>query len=89
MTRDLTVTREMISAELLRLRKKRGVVALALVAVLAPIVIATGYEVIKHASDPAHYGPAGGLHTFTRLLDLRGISMGSVAAILSASRGAR
>jgi hypothetical protein len=82
MTLDLTVSRQMISADLLRLRKKRGMIALALVVVLAPVVIAIGYEVIKHASDPTHYGPAGGLHNFTRLLDMLGIFMGPVAAIL-------
>jgi len=82
MTLDLTVARQMISADLLRLRKKRGMVALALAVVLVPLVIATGYDVIKHASDPAHYGPAGGLNNFGRLLDLLGIFMGPVAAIL-------
>jgi hypothetical protein len=82
MTLDLTVARQMISADLLRLRKKRGMIALALAVVLVPLVIATGYDVIKHASDPAHYGPAGGLQNSGRLLDLLGIFMGPVAAIL-------
>ena len=82
MTLDLTVARQMISADLLRLRKKRGMIALALAVVLVPLVIATGYDVIRHASDPAHYGPAGGLDNFGRLLDLLGIFMGPVAAIL-------
>jgi hypothetical protein len=82
MNLDLTVARQMAGAELLRLRKKRGLIALALAVMLVPLVIATGYDVIKHASDPAHYGPAGGLHNFGRLLDLLGIFMGPVAAIL-------
>ena len=82
MTLDLTVARQMISADLLRLRKKRGMIALALAVVLVPLVIATGYDVVKHISDPAHYGPAGGLPNFGRLLDILGIFMGPVAAIL-------
>jgi len=82
MTLDLTVARQMISADLLRLRKKRGMVALALAVVLVPLVIATGYDVVRHASDPAHYGPAGGLPNYGRVLDLLGIFMGPVAAIL-------
>jgi hypothetical protein len=82
MTLDLTVARQMISADLLRLRKKRGMIALALAAVLLPLVVATGYALIRHASDPAHYGPAGGMPNFGRLLDLLGIFMGPVAAIL-------
>jgi hypothetical protein len=79
---DLTVARQMIGAELLRLRKKRGLIALVLVAVLAPIAISVGYDVVKHASDPAHYAPAGGLNTFGRVLDLLGVFMGPVAAVL-------
>jgi ABC-type transport system involved in multi-copper enzyme maturation permease subunit len=82
MTRNVTIAKQMVSADLLRLRKKRGFIALVLVAVLAPLVIATGYNVIQHASDPAAHGPAGGLHYFGRLLSLLGIFMGPVAAIL-------
>jgi hypothetical protein len=81
-TRNLTIARQMVSADLLRLRKKRGFIALVLLAVIAPIVIATGYNVIQHASDPVAHGPVGGLHYFTRLLDLLGVFMGPVAAIL-------
>ncbi|HET6870329.1 MAG TPA: hypothetical protein VFH80_30735 [Solirubrobacteraceae bacterium] len=82
MTRDLTVAREMIGADLLRLGKKRGLIALALTAVLAPLVIWTGYQVIGHASDPAHHGPAGGIDHFVRMLDMLGVFMGPVAAVL-------
>lgn len=82
MIRDLTVTRQMISADLLRLRKKRGVMALVLGVVLAPMLIAIGYLVIEHASNPAAHGPAGGLHNFVQLLDLLGVFMGPVAAVL-------
>jgi ABC-type transport system involved in multi-copper enzyme maturation permease subunit len=82
MTRNLTIARQMVAADLLRLRKKRGFIALVLLAVIAPIVIATGYNAVQHASDPAAHGPAGGLHYYTRLLDLLGVFMGPVAAIL-------
>jgi ABC-type transport system involved in multi-copper enzyme maturation permease subunit len=82
MTRNLTIARQMVWADLLRLRKKRGFIALVVAVVLVPLVIATGYNVIQHASDPAAHGPAGGLHYFVRVLDLLGIFMGPVAAIL-------
>ena len=82
MTRNLTIARQMIAADLLRLRKKRGFIALVMVVVLAPLVIATGYNVVQHASDPAAHGPAGGLHYYTRLLEMLGVFMGPVAAIL-------
>jgi preprotein translocase subunit SecG len=57
-------------------------VALVLAAVLAPVVIVFGYDAIEHASNPASYGPAGGLHNYARLLDLLGVFMGPVAAVL-------
>jgi len=82
MTSDLTVARQMIGADLLRLRKKRGFMALVLTAALAPLAIWTGYQVIEHASNPAHYGPAGGVDHFVRMLDMLGVFMGPVAAVL-------
>ena len=82
MSRELTVARQMISADLLRLRKKRGFMALVLAVVMAPLVIWTGYQVIEHASNPAAYGPAGGINHFVKMLSLLGIFMGPVAAVL-------
>ena len=82
MSRGLTMARQMIGADLLRLRKKRGFMALVLTAVLGPLVVWTGYQVIEHASNPAHYGPAGGLDHFARMLSLLGVFMGPVAAAL-------
>jgi len=79
---DLITAKEMIGADLLRLRKKRGMIALALAVMLVPLVIMTGYDVVKHASDPGQYPPAGGLNNYGRLLDLLGVFMGPVAAVL-------
>lgn len=82
MTRQLTVARQMVGAELLRLRKKRGFMALTLAVVLAPLVVWTGYQVIEHASNAAQYGPAGGLSHFAKMLTLLGVFTGPVAAVL-------
>lgn len=82
MTLDLTVARQMIWADLLRLGKKRGFMVLVLAVVLAPIVIATGYDAIKHATDPLHHGPAGGMDNYGRLLSMLGLFMGPVAMVL-------
>jgi hypothetical protein len=82
MSANVTVARQMVGAELLRLRKKRGFMALVMAAVVAPLVIWTGYQVIEHASNPAAYGPAGGLEHYARMLSLLGVFMGPVAAVL-------
>jgi ABC-type transport system involved in multi-copper enzyme maturation permease subunit len=82
MTTNLTVARQMIWADLLRLRKKRGFMALALAVVVTPLAVWSGYQVIEHASNPAHYGPAGGLNHFVKILDFLGVFIGPVAAVL-------
>lgn len=82
MSANVTVARQMVGAEFLRLRKKRGLMALAVVAVLAPLVIWTGYLVIEHARNAAAYSPAGGLEHYARFLSLLGVFMGPVAAVL-------
>lgn len=82
MTLNLTIARQMIGGEFLRLRKKRGFIALVLLVVIAPVVIAFAYQAIEHASNPASHGPAGGLHNFSDLLEMLGVYMGPVAAIL-------
>ena len=82
MSANVTVARQMVEAEFLRLRKKRGFMALVLAVVVAPLVIWTGYQVIEHASNPAAYGPAGGLEHYARMLSLLGVFMGPVAAVL-------
>ena len=79
---NLTTAWQMVGTDLLRLRKKRGFMALVLTVVMAPLVIWTGYAVIEHASNPAAYGPAGGIHHFVKMLDMLGIFMGPVAAVL-------
>jgi ABC-type transport system involved in multi-copper enzyme maturation permease subunit len=79
---DLTIAQQMIGGELLRLRKKRGFIALVLLVVIAPVAVALGYNVIQHASDPVHHGAAGGLHNYTNLVEVLALFMGPVAAIL-------
>ena len=82
MSLHVTVARQMISAEFLRLRKKRGFMALVLAVMLGPLVFWAGYQVIEHAANPAHYGPAGGLQHYAKFLTLLGVFMGPVAAVL-------
>ena len=82
MTTNVTVARQMVGGELLRLRKKRGLMALALAAVMVPLVVWTGYEVIEHARNSAAYAPAGGIDHYARFLSLLGVFMGPVAAVL-------
>jgi ABC-type transport system involved in multi-copper enzyme maturation permease subunit len=80
---SVTVAAQMFGADFLKLRKKRSILIWALVLALAPIVIMFAVEAIQHASDPAKYEPAGGLHSFHNGLRLLGgLFFGPLVAIL-------
>jgi hypothetical protein len=82
MTRRLTVAREMAGAELLRLRRKRGLMAIALFTMAGVIAVYFGYAALAHATSPDHYGPAGGRHSFGEAFQFLGLFVGPVAATL-------
>jgi hypothetical protein len=71
----------LVRADLLKLRRNRGLVAAAAAMTIGPMVIAYTILVILHAANPAHHGPAGGIANLghgTGLLVL----IGSVGAVL-------
>ena len=74
--------REMIAADLLKLRKKRSVAGWALVLTAGISIVFYAYLVIAHATDPRHHGPAGGLRHFSNAISTLGLDFGTIAAIL-------
>jgi len=83
-----TIARQMFSAEVLKLRRQRALMAAAAFLSIGVVVIFMGYLQIRHASDPGRYGPAGGLDGFTHLLRALGIFFGVlVSALIGAEAG--
>jgi ABC-type transport system involved in multi-copper enzyme maturation permease subunit len=72
----------MFDADLLKLRKKRGMLVWALVLALLPLLVLFTVKAIQHSSTPAKYGPAGGTPGFTDGLRLLSAFFGPLAAIL-------
>jgi hypothetical protein len=70
-----------VSAELLKLRKRRGLVLSALALTTVPMIIAYIVLLILHAANAAKHGPAGGLENFSGSMDLLS-QLSVVAAIL-------
>jgi hypothetical protein len=72
---------KLVRAEFLKLRKRRGLVAAAALATIAPVAI--GYTVLSilHAWNPGKHDPAGGIDNFTGSIELM-TQIGVVAAIL-------
>jgi hypothetical protein len=71
----------MVSAEVLKLRKRRGLVWWSLVLAVGVVSVVFAILEILHLNNPAHYGPPGGLGGLQG--SIIGLSLaGSVAAIL-------
>ena len=74
----------LVSAEFLKLRKRRGLVISGLALTALPMVVAYTILLIVHAANPAKHGPAGGLSNFSDSIDLL-MTLSVIAAILIGS----
>src|SRR5581483_4041379 len=74
--------RQMVAAELLKLWRKRSMMALAAFFTVGVVLIYFGVAAIEHAVDPAGNGPAGGLRNFDRATVDLSIFFGALGAIL-------
>jgi ABC-type Na+ efflux pump permease subunit len=73
--------RRLVAAELLKLRRRRSLVAASLVLIVAPMVVSFVVLVVLHAVNPGKYGPAGGVDNLRGALQLLS-QIGVVAAVL-------
>jgi ABC-2 family transporter len=74
----------LVSAEFLKLRKRRGLVLSAFALTVVPMIIAYTVLLILHAADAAKHGPAGGLENLSGSMDVLS-QLSVVAAILVGS----
>jgi ABC-type transport system involved in multi-copper enzyme maturation permease subunit len=75
------------AADFLKLRKRRGTVAWALVLALAPLVIFFAVRAAQHSSDALRYAPAGGTEGFIDAIRIAAVFFGPLAAILIGVEG--
>jgi ABC-type transport system involved in multi-copper enzyme maturation permease subunit len=73
---------QMVGADFLKLRKRRGTIVWSLVLTLAPLLIYFIVSAAQHSSNPAEHGPAGGLNGFQDGLRILAVIFGPLAAIL-------
>jgi hypothetical protein len=76
------VALQMVGADLLKLRKKRGTLIWALVLALAPVVVFFIVKAVQHSSSPLQHEPAGGIQGYRDGLRAVAIFFGPLAAIL-------
>jgi hypothetical protein len=77
-----------VSAEFLKLRKRRGLVLSALALTVLPMIIAYAVLLILHAANPAKHGPAGGLENLSGSMELLTTLSGVAAILIGATLGA-
>jgi hypothetical protein len=78
----LATFRQMVAAELLKLWRRRGVIAVAAFFTIGIVVLFYGVRAIEHASSPFTHGPAGGVASFDRAIELLSVFFGALAAIV-------
>jgi hypothetical protein len=76
------VARRMSVAEMLVVGYKRGTMAWAVVLALGSLIVLYAIGAIEHASSPARHAAAGGVNGFSNGIELLGIVIGPLAAVL-------
>jgi hypothetical protein len=78
----------LVSAELLKLRKRRGLVLSGLALSVLPMIVAYTVLLIVHAANPVKHGPAGGLQNLSDSMDVLTTLSGIAAILIGATLGA-
>jgi hypothetical protein len=79
----------LIRAEVLKLRKRRGMLAISALATVGVTVLAYVVMAVQHASDPAKHGPAGGLENYQGFMSFLMLMVIVVGAIVGSTAGAQ
>jgi hypothetical protein len=77
----------LISAEILKLRRRRGMLSIALLGTLGPMLIGFTALAVQHSSNPGKYGPAGGLANYQGATDFLALMALVAGAIIGATAG--
>jgi len=91
--RRATVSREwpmlrLVSAELLKLRRRRGLMALTALLTVVPMLLGYGIAAYLHVHDPVGNGPAGGVTNLGGGLGVLSLLGGVAAVLIGATLGA-
>ena len=79
---------QLAAAELLKLRKRRGLVAAALLLSIAPMLIAYTVLVLLHATNPDEQGAAGGVENLGHSIQVLSQLLVVVASLVGVTAGA-
>jgi hypothetical protein len=77
----------LIRAEVLKLRRRRGMLVIAGLLTLGLVLVAYAVSGVQHASNPGHYGPAGGRANYVDALSVVSMMALVVGAIIGGTAG--
>ena len=83
----LSPARNLVSADLLKLRRSRGLVAVTALLTIGSIFVTFGVMEVLHLVDPSKHGPAGGIANLGHASFVL-IGLGAVAATIVAASAA-
>jgi hypothetical protein len=81
-------TLTLIRTDLLKLRRRRGMIAMALLIAVGSVSIIFTVSAIRHGANPLQVGPAGGIKHFEDATDFLGLLAVVVAAMIGVTAGA-
>lgn len=84
----MTAARDLISAEFLKLIKRRGLFWWSLILTVLPVLIVWVVLVILHAVNPDHHDAAGGADGFNGAMEVLGALSALVAVLIGSTAGA-
>ena len=84
----MTAARDLISAEFLKLIKRRGLFWWSLILTVLPVLIVFVVLVILHAVNPDHHDAAGGEEGFNGAMEVLGALSALVAVLIGSTAGA-
>src|SRR3954447_11958172 len=77
----------LISAEVLKLRRRRGMLAIAVLLTLGIVALVFAVTGIQHAGNPAKYGPAGGAASYVDGLGVMALMALVVGVVVGGTAG--
>jgi len=78
----------LVRADLLKLRRRHGLIALAIALAVGAVAVIFAVNAVRHASNPLHVPPAGGVRNFDNATDFVALIGIVVAAMIGATAGA-
>jgi hypothetical protein len=79
----------LIRAEILKLRKRPGMLAISAFITVGAAALAVAVPAVQHSSDPVKHGPAGGLENYTGTMSVLMLMIIVVGAIVGSTAGAQ